>query len=147
MTRYEFLEARWVILNNVWTHFWYIFCGQKANLGKIIGGAIRPTGLLFIILFVIIVLVGWSYNGIIYWIYKTVPSNSLILVMSKYTLYIQLCEFGYVVPVMSRYTYRRDLPNMYVYFQCSWCWVGPVRHYGLCKLIQPFTNIIIYDWF
>ena len=31
------------------------FCGQKANFGKINGGAIRPTGLLFNILFVIIV--------------------------------------------------------------------------------------------
>ena len=32
-------------------------------------------------------------------------------------MYIQLCEFvhQYVVPVMSKYTYRRDLPDMYIY--------------------------------
>ena len=33
MTRYDFLETRWVILSNVWTDYWYCFflCGQKAT--------------------------------------------------------------------------------------------------------------------
>ena len=31
MTRYDFLEARWVIWSNVWTDFWQIFCSQKVN--------------------------------------------------------------------------------------------------------------------
>ena len=29
MTRYDFLEARWVILSNVWTDFWYFFVARK----------------------------------------------------------------------------------------------------------------------
>ena len=31
MTRYDFLDSRLMILNNVWTDFWQIFCCQKAN--------------------------------------------------------------------------------------------------------------------
>ena len=29
MTRYDFQEAIWVILSDVWTDFWQIVCGQK----------------------------------------------------------------------------------------------------------------------
>ena len=53
----------------------------------------------------------WLLNGSLY-------LRCEILVMSKYTsISVNLfTSIIYVVPVMSKYRYRRDLPDMYIYF-------------------------------